>query len=115
MNGAIPTRAMRKALKQPHSVPAAMPAAMATSRGVPCSSRSARTAAVMYIVAPTERSMPPVSSTTVMPTATMPTKADEIMMLEKLATVKKRWSRRLKSTKTSTNRMAGMFRRIGIV
>ena len=70
---------------------------------------------MMYIVAPTERSMPPVSSTTVMPTATMPTKAEEIRMSEKLATVKKRWSRTLKSTKTSTKRMAGMLRRRGIV
>ncbi len=73
------------------------------------------TAPVMYIVAPTERSMPPVSSTMVMPTARSPTKADELTMLEKFVMVAKRGSRTLKSTKTNTKRMAGMLRRTGMV
>ena len=113
--GTRPTRAMRKALTQPHAVPATTPAPMATSMGTPCCRSMPMTAPVMYIVAPTERSMPPVSSTMVMPTATRPTKADVLTMLEKLVNVAKRGSRRLKSTKTSTKRMAGMLRRTGMV
>ena len=50
-----------------------------------------------------------------MPTATRPTKADVLTMLEKFVNVAKRGSRRLKSRKTSTKRMAGMLRRTGMV
>ena len=113
--GTRPTRAMRKALTQPHPVPATTPAAMASSMGTPCCRSMPTTAPVMYIVAPTDRSMPPVRSTMVMPTATRPTKADVLTMLEKFVNVAKRGSSRLKSRKTSTKRMAGMLRRIGMV
>ncbi len=96
-------------MKQPHRLPASTPMAMDGSSPRPVSSNSASTPAVMYMVAPTDRSIPPVSSTKVMPMAMMPTSVADRMMFSRLAGLEKRELNRLKPMKITTNKINDMF------
>ena len=73
MNGCSPSRAMPQPLTTPASAPRAITAGIVTASGQPASSMIAITTAVSASSEPTDRSMPPVRITNVIPTARTPT------------------------------------------
>src|SRR5687768_5428653 len=96
-NGGMPTTAMRKPLRKPTNSEAAMANGKATGSGNPELISTLVTMAETSTVEPTDRSMPPVMITAVMPMAMMPTKAKLRVTLKRLPGVAKVLVKRLRA------------------
>ena len=75
MKGGSRPSVMPAPLTAPSATPMASPASMTSGIGMPASSSIAETTAATATIEPTERSMPAVRMTKVMPTETMPNSA----------------------------------------
>ena len=80
-NGGNPTQAISTPFTAPAANPVASPAPIASHHGPASCSTSPAAIAANPITEPTDRSMPPVTMTVVMPSAMMPMKAKLRVML----------------------------------
>ena len=92
----------KKAFTAPYSAPIARMTANTTGRDEPATAIFPATAAETNMIAPTERSMPAVRRTKVMPVATIPTEAHWTTMFTRLAGSRNRGERAEKTAPTRT-------------
>ena len=99
-NAFTPAFVTKSAFTTPHSAPITRIAPNTAGREAPAIAIFPATAAETNMTAPTDRSIPAVSRTNVMPVATIPTEAHCTTMFTRLAGSRKRGERRAKTSPT---------------